>query len=229
MTKTDVRAEREKRRRSENRETILHAAEAVLLGKGVSAMSMDDVAAAAGFSKATLYRYFRSKAELVLEILVHFLDDFEERLRAAAQGPGPVRQKLRDWVAASLHLLSEKENMTRVFLLDRSFMRLLQIFVDRAGAPGTAAERAFLRRIHEKRAAMNGLARAFLREGLEARAFRPLDLEAGVMFMEAVIEGYFVERFWMEKPAELERDIERLDDFLWHSLCLAHKDPRREK
>ena len=76
---------------------------------------------------------------------------------------------------------------------------------------------------------MNGLARAFLREGLEARAFRPLDLEAGVRFMEAVIEGYFVERFWMEKPAELERDIERLDDFLWHSLCLAHKDPRREK
>jgi hypothetical protein len=38
-----------------------------------------------------------------------------------------------------------------------------------------------------------------------------------------------VERFWTEKPAELERDIERLDDFLWHSLCLAHQDPRSEK
>ena len=143
--------------------------------------------------------------------------------------PVKTREKLRAWVEASLRLLSEKENMTRVFLLDRSFMRLLQIFVGRAGEPGTAEERNFLKKIRAMRMDMNELARALLREGLDARVFRPLDLDGGVMFLEAVIEGYFVERFCLEKPADLGRDIERLDDFLWHSLCLNDKDARREK
>jgi len=229
MAKIDRRAEREKRRRRENRETILHAAEAVLLRKGVSAMSMDDVAAEAGFSKATLYRYFKNKAELVFEILAHFIDEFEERLKSVVARPVPIREKLRAWVEESLRLLSEKENMTRVFLLDRSFMRLLQIFVGSADEPGTSVERSFLKRIRDKRTDMNELARTLLREGVDARVFRPLDLEAGEMFIEAVIEGYFVERFWMEKPADLDRDIIRLDDFLWHSLCLNDRDARREK
>jgi AcrR family transcriptional regulator len=229
MPKIDQRAEREMRRRRENHETILHAAEAVLLRKGVSAMSMDDVGAEAGFSKATLYRYFKNKAELVFEILVHFIDDFEQRLNAVVARPAPVRDKLRLWVDASLRLLSEKENMTRFFLLDRSFMRLLQIFVGSAGEPGTSAERSFLKRIRDKRSAMNDLARTLLQEGIDARVYRPLDIEGGVMFMEAVIEGYFVEKFWTDKPADLGRDIERLDDFLWHSLCLSEKDARREK
>jgi AcrR family transcriptional regulator len=229
MPKIDPRAAREMRRRRENHETILHAAEAVLLRKGVSAMSMDDVGAEAGFSKATLYRYFKNKAELVFEILVHFIDDFEQRLNAVVARPAPVRDKLRLWVDASLRLLSEKENMTRIFLLDRSFMRLLQIFVGSADEPGMAAERSFLKRIRDKRSDMNGLARALLREGIEARVFRSLDMEGGVTFMEAVIEGYFVEKFWSDKPASIDRDIERLDDFLWHSLCLNDKVARREK
>ncbi len=229
MAKTDQRVEREKRRRRENRDTILGAAEAVLLRKGVSAMSMDDVAAEAEFSKATLYRYFRSKAELVFEIMAQFIEDFDERLGAVVARPAGSREKLRAWVEASLRLLSEKENMTRVFLLDRSFMRLLQIFVGPAGEPGTDVERNFLKRIRAKRADMNGLARTLLREGIASRAFRPLDLEGGVMFMEAVIEGYFVEKFWSEKAADLERDIEHINDFLWHSLCLNDRDARREK
>jgi len=229
MAKIDQRAEREKRRRRENHETILHAAETVLLLKGVSSMSMDDVGAEAGFSKATLYRYFKNKAELVFEILAQFIDDFEQRLTAVVARPAPAREKLRAWVEASLRLLSEKENMTRIFLLDRSFMRLLQIFVGSADAPGTAAERTFLKRIRDKRSEMNGLARTLLREGVAARVYRPLDMEGGVMFMEAVIEGYFVEKFWSDKPADLDRDIERLDDFLWHSLCLNDKDARRKK
>jgi AcrR family transcriptional regulator len=229
MARIDQRAEREKRRRRENRETILHAAEAVLLRKGVSAMSMDDVAAEAGFSKATLYRYFKNKAELVLEILAHFFEDFKERLDAVLARPEGTREKLRAWVEASLRLLSDKENMTRVFLLDRSFMRLLQIFVGEAGEPGTAVERNFLKKIRVMRTDMNGLARTLLREGIDARVFRPLDLEGGVMFLEAVIEGYFVERFWLDKPADLGRDIERLDDFLWHSLALNDREARREK
>ena len=221
MTKTDQRAAREKRRRLENRETILHAAESVLLRKGVSAMSMDDVAAAAQFSKATLYRYFRTKAELVFEILTHFLEDLDDRLAAAMARPAGARERLRAWIETSLRYLSQKENMTRVFLLDRSFMRLLEIFVGKPGRTGTEAEKSFLRKVRAKRAEMNRRALDLLRGGIASGEFRPVDPAAGVMVLEAIIEGYFVERFWAETKTDLERDIESIDDFLGHSLGLA--------
>ena len=93
---TDSRVAREERRRRENRETILHAAEAVIQAKGFSPSSMDDVAAEAGFSKATLYRYFKSKTELLFEILIHFFEDMETGLAAIRRRPASCRERLRE-------------------------------------------------------------------------------------------------------------------------------------
>ena len=59
----DLRKERERQRREEYKETILHAAESIIVRKGYRATTMDDIAREAQFSKATLYNYFRSKGD----------------------------------------------------------------------------------------------------------------------------------------------------------------------
>jgi AcrR family transcriptional regulator len=218
MKKNDLRAAREVQRRQEIRETILHAAQAVILRKGFSAASMDDVAAEAQFSKATLYRYFRSKSELVFEILIHFLEDLDNRLKDIRIRPVGARERLRDWIACSLRFLSENENLTRVFLLDRSFMRLLQIFVDKQSRAGTDAERRFLQKIMAKRKAMLEGSRSLLQEGVASGEFRPMDLGAGVMFIEAAIEGYLVGKFWDNSKPDVERDSGPIEDFIFHGL-----------
>lgn len=215
MKKNDLRAAREVQRRQENRETILHAAQAVIRRKGLSAASMDDVAAEAQFSKATLYRYFRSKSELVFEILTHFLEDLDVRLRNVRNQTAGARERLRDWISCSLRVLSENESLTRVFLLDRSFLRLLQIFVGKQTEAGTDAEKRFLHKLITKRKAMLEGSRSLLREGVASGEFRPMDLEAGVMFIEAVIEGYFVEKFWDDAKPDVERDAGRIVDFIF--------------
>lgn len=215
MRKNDLRAAREVQRRQENRETILHAAQAVIRRKGLSAASMDDVAAEAQFSKATLYRYFRSKSELVFEILTHFLEDLDVRLRNVRNQTAGARERLRDWISCSLRVLSENESLTRVFLLDRSFLRLLQIFVGKQTEAGTDAEKRFLHKLITKRKAMLEGSRSLLREGVASGEFRPMDLEAGVMFIEAVIEGYFVEKFWDDAKPDVERDAGRIVDFIF--------------
>lgn len=218
MKKNDLRAAREVQRRQENRETILHAAQAIIMRKGFSAVSMDDVAAEAQFSKATLYRYFRSKSELVFEILVHFLEDLDVRLRNDRNEPAGARERLRDWIACSLRFLSENENLTRFLLLDRSFMRLLQIFVGKKSRAGTDVEKKFLRKIMAKRKAMLEGSRILLQEGVASGEFRPMDIDAGVMFIEAVIEGYFVEKFWDESRPNVERDTGLIEDFIFCGL-----------
>jgi AcrR family transcriptional regulator len=175
---------------------------------------MDDVAAEAQFSKATLYKYFRSKSELAFEILLHFLDEFDARLKVIVSRPSGFPERLKDWVSCSLEYLSENENLTRFLLLDRSVMRLLQIFVGRQEKTGTEVEKKFLRKIMAKRKAMREGSRALLREGVAAGEFRPIDIEAGVTFIEAVIEGYFVEKFWDNAKANLDRDTDFIEDFI---------------
>jgi hypothetical protein len=44
--------------------------------------------------------------------------------------------------------------------------------------------------------------------------FRPMDLDAGVTFIEAVIEGYFVEKFRMETQPDIEKDIAHIHGFI---------------
>lgn len=56
---------RKKEPRSVHRENIVSAASTLFMEKGIAATSMDDIAKAAGYSKATLYVYFENKEEIV--------------------------------------------------------------------------------------------------------------------------------------------------------------------
>ena len=58
-------ARRKKEPRSVHREKIASAASVLFMDKGIAATSMDDIAKAAGYSKATLYVYFENKEEIV--------------------------------------------------------------------------------------------------------------------------------------------------------------------
>jgi len=218
MRKNDLRAAREAQRRRENRETILRAALAVIERKGLSAASMDDVAAEAQFSKATVYKYFRSKTELIFEIMLEFLEDLDARLRSVVGRPGSAGERLRGWIACSLEILAKNDNLTRFFLLDRSFMGLLQIFVGREPGAGTEAEKKFLQKIMAKRKAMHEGSRALLREGVASGEFRPMDIEAAVMFIETAVEGYFVGKFWENSKLDLNKDSGSIEDFIFCGL-----------
>lgn len=58
-------ARRKKEPKSVHREKIASAASALFMERGIAATSMDDIAKAAGYSKATLYVYFENKKEIV--------------------------------------------------------------------------------------------------------------------------------------------------------------------
>ncbi len=55
---------RKKEPRSAHMEKIAAAASVLFMEKGIAATSMDDIAKAAGYSKATLYVYFKNKEEI---------------------------------------------------------------------------------------------------------------------------------------------------------------------
>jgi AcrR family transcriptional regulator len=68
--------------RDQRRERILKAAKRVLLEKGLDEASMDDVAAAAGTTKPTVYAHFRSKDELFAAVVEYIRGLFLGKLRS---------------------------------------------------------------------------------------------------------------------------------------------------
>ena len=88
-----------------NRRRVLDAAAALFAERGVEAVSMDDIVAAAGVGKGTLYRRFGDKSGLATALL----DDRERALQAAIlSGPPPLgpnaepAERLAAFVAAYL-------------------------------------------------------------------------------------------------------------------------------
>ena len=69
------------RRRAETRMEIAQEAVRLFAANGVAAASADEIAAAAGVSTRTLWRYFRTKEECVRPLLTAGLDAMAERVR----------------------------------------------------------------------------------------------------------------------------------------------------
>ena len=101
---------RERADAAANRQRILTAAARLFADRGVDAVSMDDVAAAAKVGKGTIFRRFNDKSGLAAALI----DDRERRLQERMLtgppplGPGaPPAQRLEAFVAAYLaHLRS---------------------------------------------------------------------------------------------------------------------------
>jgi AcrR family transcriptional regulator len=77
-----ARATREEEK-FERRNEILDAAERLFAERPDGLPSMEELAVAAGVAKGTLYLYFPSKEEVLVELHERFLNDFFDRLRAA--------------------------------------------------------------------------------------------------------------------------------------------------
>src|SRR5260370_10335100 len=73
------------RRRELTRRTLLEAAAVVFSREGFHGASLDEVAAAAGFTKGAVYSNFKSKEDLFLALLEDHLEDTLAAAEAARQ------------------------------------------------------------------------------------------------------------------------------------------------
>jgi AcrR family transcriptional regulator len=75
------------------------------------AVSMDEIAAAAGTSKSIVYRYFDDKAGLRLAVAETVVMQMHDALRAAAQGADSPEMALREMVRVYLEMIESSPNV----------------------------------------------------------------------------------------------------------------------
>ncbi|MGW7194703.1 TetR/AcrR family transcriptional regulator [Streptomyces chryseus] len=96
-----------------NRETVLAAADALFAASGSpKSVSMDDIAAAAGVGKGTLFRRFGDRAGLIGALIASRLEPLERDVRKAQEADGiPARQRVKDLLDACLRFKIENRNL----------------------------------------------------------------------------------------------------------------------
>ncbi|MCL1872274.1 MAG: TetR/AcrR family transcriptional regulator [Promicromonosporaceae bacterium] len=114
-----------------NERALLDAASQVFRTSGVDA-TVREVAAAAGVGMGTLYRHFPTRADLVVAVYRHQIDE------CAAAGPtllataGSPFAALHEWVHGFVDFLGTKHGLGNVWRGDAAgFSALHQLFLDR--------------------------------------------------------------------------------------------------
>lgn len=164
------RSARMEERLAENRERILAAARRRVAEGGFRAAQIAAVAAEAGMSTGVIYRYFRSKAALYVEVLTAAVAHEIAILQQIARGPGRPRERLRAAIESFTRRALTGPNLAYAFIAEPA-----EAEVD------TARIRA--------RKQFGEVFKAILREGIAAREFPAQDVEASA----ACIVGAYTE------------------------------------
>lgn len=153
----------------------LPAAAELFAGRGLDNTKIEDVAAATGVAKATLYYYFAGKEEILGFLLQDMLTQIADQVAIAVQTPGATAaERMRAVVHAQLSVMSEQPAVCRALVGD----------LGRAG------------RIPDIAAAMRGAyhepVEALLAEGAEDGSLAPqvhLPAAAAALFGAVTITG----------------------------------------
>jgi AcrR family transcriptional regulator len=84
-----------KAQRSGSREAIVDAAERLFLARGFGSVSMDELAAAGGVARRTLYNQFTSKEDIFREMLLRVSRQLEHAFPPGIETQGDVEDVLR--------------------------------------------------------------------------------------------------------------------------------------
>ncbi|MFI8448736.1 TetR/AcrR family transcriptional regulator [Streptomyces erythrochromogenes] len=96
-----------------NREAVLAAADALFAASSSPhGVSMDDIAAAAGVGKGTLFRRFGDRAGLIAAVITSRLEPLRRTVREVQERPGSSpRQQVADLLDAALTFKIENRNL----------------------------------------------------------------------------------------------------------------------
>jgi AcrR family transcriptional regulator len=180
------------------RETILLAAEEVFAASGYHGSSLDDIAHAAGISKALIYEHFASKRELHASLLNAHVEEIFRRLQANAAAGLPGEERLRGGIDAFLSFVEEHREAWRALFRDAADPEVGDV-IERVQAQATAVIAALI----------------------AADPDAPHESERAIEMHAALLSGAVqsLANWWYEhQDVARERLVDRAMDFCWIGL-----------
>lgn len=171
---------------------ILAAARQLLEQRGPEAMTMEEIAAAAGVAKGTLYLYFLSKDDLILALINQVGENILRDVEASLQAAGTPPEKLVRVVSVLLEYLNRERLLFPIYA--RELLR----------GEGESRE-GFRRRYHELEEEFVALVTRLFAEGIAAGQFIPANPRLLTFLIRGLVRatGYYQKA---EGPADAAKE-----------------------
>lgn len=184
---------------------ILDAARTLVRRFGEAKTNVVDIARALGTSHTTIYRHFRSKADVFDAIVAAAMRDEEELARSFVDAPGPASERLAGLVLA-LHRRKRER-----FESDRELYQLYRRVVDERPELVSGYARAITR-----------LVAAILADGVKQGEYRIDDIEAASEVVRDAVT-VFVHPAHVEAAAKSGRSMEKAAQRMIATLNVAFR------
>jgi len=106
------------KRQQDRRQAILDGARVVFSSRGFESASIGEIATASGVSDGLVYRYFKNKRDLLVEVLGEFYLRVIDDLEAVVAKAGGFREQLSALVETHLGLFVSDRGLCRLFLIE---------------------------------------------------------------------------------------------------------------
>ncbi|MGA5303951.1 TetR/AcrR family transcriptional regulator [Nucisporomicrobium flavum] len=103
--------------RAQRRRALLDAARALLVDNPHGAPSLAAVATRAGLPRSSVYEYFPSSKDMLLELVQEVLPNWSRRVNAAMDAAGTPGEKVLAYATANLRLVAEGEHALATALI----------------------------------------------------------------------------------------------------------------
>lgn len=100
----------------------IRAAAAVFAEKGYHGAATRDIAERMGIKQGSLYYYFKSKEDALIEVCLYGMHDYAERMNVIAASEQPFAAKLAATVTSHITKYREKNEALRVYNAERLYL-----------------------------------------------------------------------------------------------------------
>lgn len=161
--------ERKKREKEHRIQSILAVAKSLFFSKGYHQTTMDEIALEAGFSKPTIYQYFKSKDDLYFSLLLPVAEASIKQMRI-------VERKLDSgkYSSGESFIRDLFKHYYKVYEMDPEGFKILQLF-QQTGMFWQLSEQTRLA-IFEKGKTNHELGRELLRKGIAQNLIKDIDV-----------------------------------------------------
>jgi AcrR family transcriptional regulator len=106
---------RRERKKAASRARIVQCAVELFAQRGIEAVTVEEIAAAADLGKGTIYNYFRTKEDIVVAFMADFEEQVQARVRELELSERPVQEILLEFVRIQASMKARHHAFVRVF------------------------------------------------------------------------------------------------------------------
>lgn len=184
---------------------LLEAARRLFAEQGFHATTVEDIAAAAGVAKGTVYLYYKSKHDVYWAALERGITELLHEIQTRLEAEASPEDKVRAFIAIKI----------RYFEMNRDFFR---IYFSELGS-GFSHPTQMPPQFEQMYLQQARILEAVLQQGIQDKAIREIRTDTAAVAISDLIRGIIVQRLLGWSTKDVESDIRFVFDLVWRGVA----------